>query len=251
MDIFDNSQYTKNSQTQKRQGELLLKLCEEFSPDKVVNVLDIGCGAGKISKKVDNMYKEADVIGIDSSEEQVKKASENYEHIDFYNLNFPTSKFKKNKFDLIISNCAMHWIDKQREAYEELSRIISEEGRIIIHQGHEGCYSEMKNLAINILNEMGNKKVCNWEYPINYHTEESIKNLVESCGLSLELIRVIESDLPDTIFTDYANAGLLNFEEIVEEDWEIFKEKFLERSNREIDVDDINSKRLYFVCKQK
>lgn len=248
MDIFENSQYGDNSQTQEKQGDLLLKLCDNFSDDGVTNILDIGCGDGTLTRKVDKMYGESYVIGIDSSKEQIKNASDKYENIDFYNMSFPSSTFKENKFDLIISNCSMHWIDEQKESYEELNRIISDDGIIVIHQGHKGCYSEMKRLAKDILVEMGYDEVSDWEYPIDYHTKSSIKEIIESCNLSLEFIEVVEADLPEDIFTDYANAGLLNFKEIVEDDWKEFEKQFLKRSTKELKVEDINSKRLYFVC---
>lgn len=246
MDIFNHGDYGENSNTQKSQSEYLLKLSEDFvnQPDRI---LDIGCGEGILTNTFSNRYSEAHIIGIDSSSEQIREARKNYPGIEFIVGNFPKTS-PDGSFELIVSNCAMHWIDKQELAYREIDKILSETGVGVIHQGHVGCYSELKEKARDVAISMGYDNMDEWNYPINYHTKDSIEELVTSVGLNLEFCEVVEDNLPDSIYEDYANAGLLNFKDVIDDsDWEKFRKRYLEASKKDLDVSSINSDRLYFV----
>ena len=71
------------------------------------NVLDIGCGTGLITKEISKITK---VIGIDSSEEMIKKANERGLNCILGNaLKLP---FKDKEFDIVISLTVLQDIKK-------------------------------------------------------------------------------------------------------------------------------------------
>lgn len=246
-DLFENSDYSDNSKTQEKQGEILINKTVNKSPENVSTILDIGCGDGKLTKKLSNIYEDSEIIGIDSSKNQIKDCP-NIKNVSFKNKKFPNCTFNNEKFDIIFSNAAMHWIDNQLETYKKIENLLSDNGKVFIHQGHKGCYSELKEVARNLIETDFDIKLNNWEYPINYHNRESIKNIIDETELKFEEIEVIHSDLSETIVDDFSEAGLNNFKQLLENDKDkkIFTEKFKKKANN-ISIDNINSKRLYFV----
>lgn len=249
--IFDNSNYSNNSETQKKQGKKLFNKIEKYEPQNVNEILDIGCGDGYLTCMLKNKYKKSNVLGIDQSENQIESCPD-VENVQFKTMEFPNKKLNNSYYDIIFSNAALHWIDEQKLVYKCIEDILDENGIACIHQGHKDCYTELKNLARTIINENYNVDISSWKYPINYHSIESLEKLVEeNTCLEIEEIEVVESSLPDSIFNDYSQAGLNNFKKLLEESQrEEFTQKFLTKCSENLEVEDINSKRLYFVLRK-
>jgi trans-aconitate methyltransferase len=250
-DIFEDSDYSNNSKTQSKQGKLLLEKIQKYQPKRVDKILDIGCGTGELSEEVSKLYSDSHMIAIDSSQSQIKNCK-NVNNIDLRVSKFPDYSLEKNTFDIIFSNAAMHWIDEQEEAYKLISQLLRKEGIVCIHQGHIGCYKELRNIARDIISKNYDVDISSWEYPINYHNRKTLKNLLKDKDLRILDIQVKESNLPDSIFKDYSEAGLNNFNKLLPENKrEEFSNQFLKKANSELNPEDISSKRLYFVLEKK
>ncbi len=101
-------------------------------------VLDLGCGAGfdcfLASKKVG---KNGKVIGIDMTEEMIKKAKVNAEKLGIKNTEFILGEIEKlpvqnNSIDVIISNCVINLIFNKVKIFKEAYRVLKEGGSVYL-----------------------------------------------------------------------------------------------------------------------
>ena len=109
---FDGAKYSKASKHQKEWGR---KLIDEirFKDDDIV--LDLGCGDGLLTRKVKDIVTEGYVLGIDASMGMISKAKEyQIKGLEFRELDINDIDFK-NKFTVIISNAALHWVKDHKK----------------------------------------------------------------------------------------------------------------------------------------
>jgi malonyl-CoA O-methyltransferase len=79
-------------------------------------ILDIGCGTGRLTQRLAQTFPRARVIGIDLAPGMIKVAQRKHRR---GNLKFTPGDgenlfFGKQKFDLIISNCSLQWMDFEK-----------------------------------------------------------------------------------------------------------------------------------------
>jgi len=101
-------------------------------------VLDLGCGAGfdcfLASKKVGEIGR---VIGIDMTEEMIKKARSNAEKIKIKNVEFILAEiekmpFKDKSIDIIITNCVINLTPNKTKTFKEAYRVLKEGGKMYV-----------------------------------------------------------------------------------------------------------------------
>jgi len=101
-------------------------------------VLDLGCGAGfdcfLASKKVGTTGK---VIGVDMTEEMIKKAKVNAKKLGIKNVEFVLGEIEKlpiqdNSIDIIISNCVINLTPDKTKTFKEAYRVLKVGGRIYL-----------------------------------------------------------------------------------------------------------------------
>lgn len=101
-------------------------------------VLDLGSGAGfdafLAAKKVGRMGK---VIGVDMTEEMIKKARENAQKYNYRNVEFRLGDIENlpiegNSIDVIISNCVINLAPDKKRVFEEAYRVLKKDGRMYV-----------------------------------------------------------------------------------------------------------------------
>jgi arsenite methyltransferase len=103
----------------------------EFANIKEGNhVLDLGSGAGNdcfIARSI--VGESGKVVGIDFTEEMLKKANANVQKLGFNNVEFVKGDIEDmpladNSFDVVISNCVLNLVPKKEKAFSEIYRIL-------------------------------------------------------------------------------------------------------------------------------
>lgn len=101
-------------------------------------VLDLGCGAGfdcfLASKKVGTS---GSVIGLDMTEEMIKKAKTNAANLGVSNVEFILGEIESmpindNSIDIIISNCVINLTPDKTQSFKEAHRVLKSGGRIYL-----------------------------------------------------------------------------------------------------------------------
>jgi SAM-dependent methyltransferase len=101
-------------------------------------VLDLGSGAGidvfLASKKVGMTGK---VIGVDMTEDMVKKAENIAKERDYANVEFRLGEIEAlpiedESIDVVISNCVINLCTDKMKAFKEIFRVLKQDGRLMI-----------------------------------------------------------------------------------------------------------------------
>ena len=101
-------------------------------------VLDLGCGAGidcfLAARKVGESGK---VIGVDMTEEMIKKGKLNAKKQNIKNLEFILAEIEKipikdNSIDIIITNCVVNLTPDKLKAFKEAYRVLKPGGKIFL-----------------------------------------------------------------------------------------------------------------------
>lgn len=101
-------------------------------------VLDLGSGAGfdafLAAKKVGESGK---VIGVDMTEEMIKKAKENAEKYGYKNTDFRLGDIEDmpindNSVDVIISNCVINLAVNKDRVFSESFRVLKQDGKMFV-----------------------------------------------------------------------------------------------------------------------
>ena len=96
-------------------------------------MLDLGCGNGRLYKMIEKLN--VDYIGIDLSENLIKKAEELYPNAKFYVASALDLPFPDNMFDKIISIAVLHHIPSYKlriKFMEEAYRVLKKDGQLIL-----------------------------------------------------------------------------------------------------------------------
>jgi len=126
-----------------------------LKPQAGMNILDIGCGAGKLSFLFDDYTKGgAKITGADFSEELLDKAraknKERGSNIDFQYLDFNKPfNFADNTFDLCTSAFAIYYASDLDFTFGEAHRVLNPGGRLFV----SGPLPENKQMFYEIIKE--------------------------------------------------------------------------------------------------
>lgn len=91
---------------------------------KILNILDVGCGTGLLTSALRNKYRDAHILDMDSSPYMIEYCKNKFirdDKVSFVVADLENSyKFQKyGSFDLITSSFVMHWIDRIDYVFEQ------------------------------------------------------------------------------------------------------------------------------------
>ncbi|MDY6780790.1 MAG: methyltransferase domain-containing protein [Halobacteria archaeon] len=131
---WDSGRYDDTQSYVFEYGEDVVELLE---PKEGERVLDLGCGTGHLT----NLIREsgAEAVGLDSSEEMIRKARANHPEVRFVRADARSFEFDE-VFDAVFSNAALHWIEEgnQGDVLESVSRAVRPGGRFVAELGGKG-----------------------------------------------------------------------------------------------------------------
>lgn len=101
-------------------------------------VLDLGCGAGlDLLLAAERVGKSGQVIGVDMTDEMLKKAQKNIEDSGHNNILLKKGKIENlpiesNSVDWVISNCVINLSAEKEKVFAEIYRVLKPGGKILI-----------------------------------------------------------------------------------------------------------------------
>tara|TARA_Y100001935_G_C17310654_1_gene515858 strand:- start:6151 stop:6903 length:753 start_codon:yes stop_codon:yes gene_type:complete len=118
------STYTHHSEIQSITAQQLIQQNTLTSPQ---HVLDIGSGTGILTKKLAQIYPNSIIHAIDISENMLQELT----HFSAQNIHTKCIDYLDylpiKKFDLIVSNAVLHWMDTER-AIKKISAELTKTG---------------------------------------------------------------------------------------------------------------------------
>jgi SAM-dependent methyltransferase len=187
-------------------------LLDLIGQTKELSVLDLGCGDARISKKFKDLGAKK-YLGIEGSKRMFELAQKNIE-FEFSEVQLAwleDFKSTSEKFDLIISSLAFHYIEDLKLLFQKLHETLAPKGRLIFSVEHPVITSNNENLKKSPVREawlvdnyfVRGKREDHWmgDVVTKYHrTIEDYLDLLSDSGFSL--LRLRESDPPRSTFQD-------------------------------------------------
>jgi len=181
-----------------------------LKPQSGMRILDVGCGAGKLSFLFNDYTNGgAKITGGDFSEELLNKAREKNKKlgakIDFQFLDFNKPfNFADNTFDLCTSAFAIYYASDLDFTFGEAHRVLDSSGRLFV----SGPLPENKQMFYDIIKEATNQSIP--PMPGSSRFKGDIFNTISKIFAKTELHK-FENHLtfPEvTPFIDYVRASL-------------------------------------------
>lgn len=207
--IYDNNEFFKSYQEMRNKSNLsaneIIEIPQLFNlvgNVKGKRILNLGCGAGGHDKKLIEMGAEY-VLGIDLSQNMINEAIKNNtsDKIEYKVLSMLDIDSLDQKFDLVISSLAIHYVEDYDGLCKKVFNILNDGGEFIFSYGHpmDSCailndYSEnfvvindKKYFLLSDYNNEG-KRVSHWyvDGVETYHRNMShLVNGIIKSGLTL------------------------------------------------------------------
>lgn len=127
---------------------VLKRLPTGFTPK---SILDIGCGTGRLLRKLRTRWPAATLVGIDASAGMVEKARSLTPHATIYRVSAENIPLEDASIDLVTSTMSFHhWID-QASGLREATRVLTRGGLFIladtnIGHGHPLSRAQVRSL---------------------------------------------------------------------------------------------------------
>lgn len=198
-----------------------------------LNVIDLGCGTGELTKKLSLKLTNPKVLGIDDSATMLAKA-ENNENLEFKELSITDQLNTESKWDLIFSNAALQWIDNHGELFPKIISHINPGGQLAVQMPQQN-ENILNRILLNLVQEEPFASYLNnWTRPspvLNLDQYATI--LFENGGQNLvlyEKVYPLISSKKDDFFDFISGSALTVYQERLNE--KEFQELTLEFKKR-------------------
>lgn len=151
--------YNENAKIQKRMAEKLVSLIKNKKPRKI---LELGCGTGFLTNLVNQNLSFEEYIAIDIVEScnvYINKISPKIEFLakdieDYIELN-------SEKFDLIISNASLQWVENFERVIKTLENKLNPNGELIFSTFGNENFREIYHILGTSLRYFSNTELHN------------------------------------------------------------------------------------------
>ncbi|MBI1729842.1 methyltransferase domain-containing protein [Candidatus Acetothermia bacterium] len=95
-----------------------------------LNVIDLGCGTGELTKILAQRLPESEVLGIDNSGSMLAKAKP----LAHENLRFEQASIEeiKGQWDVVFSNAAIQWVENHNSLIPKLFSLVKPGGQLVV-----------------------------------------------------------------------------------------------------------------------
>ncbi len=136
------AQAIESQEISKRDEDFYPKINEWLDKSNSKSILDLGCGQGICSKKLN--LGNRDYYGVDPSPYLINRAKELYSGLKkrFVLGNAYSLPFQEKEFDSVFSIAVWHLLEDLDQASSELSRVLNENGSFLIITANSKCQKE-------------------------------------------------------------------------------------------------------------
>lgn len=129
--LWNGENYRQNSQAQENWAKPII---EQLNLKGTERVLDIGCGDGKLTKRLAILVPQGEVVGLDQSQSMLDAANKLIDETVFGRLSFVLGDAQTfnlgRSFDVITSFTALHWVHDHAAVIRNAARHLDAGGRI-------------------------------------------------------------------------------------------------------------------------
>ena len=119
-----------------------------------LNVIDLGCGTGELTRKLADYLPGSTVLGIDSSQEMLNDSTAfANENVRFECKSIEKQVTLEEKWDMVFSNAAIQWVEDHKNLLPKLISTIKPGGQLLIQTP-----SQNHNITNRLLDELGDEQ---------------------------------------------------------------------------------------------
>jgi malonyl-CoA O-methyltransferase len=186
--------YDKNAVMQHQIAEDLIDRLR-FIKIKPKKILDLGSGTGVTSKKLIDLYPDAEIYEIDIAIEMLKKSKSNNttirsffkrNNITYINADMDLIPFDQQSFDLVISSSSIQWSSNINNLFENIFSLLRPEGLLIFSTFLKNTLSELQSFT--------GSKLTNEFFSIQEYAQMLISNEFYDPVLMKDEFRIEYSD---------------------------------------------------------
>ncbi len=200
------------------------------------NVLDVGCGDGKITAWIAKKNRNGHVVGVDVSQSMIAFAKEHFPQDGHPNLEFSIADaselFYKEQFDIVVSLSTLHWVLDQEKALRGIWESLVPGGKTYIFTYAKAPMNLSKVAEDLILSEKWGSYFPGYKNERVYFTKEEYEKLLLKSGFSDVRIktRPSETRYPDRqAFIGFAKPLLTYIRHLDPELKEAFLEEYTDK----------------------
>lgn len=113
----------------------------------VHRILDVGCGTGLLTRRLAARFPEASVEALDQAPRMIEAARRHAPGVSWHAadlLHFDSGA----RYDLIASNCSLHWIEPLEAGLRRLRGLLAPEGRLVFSIMLDGTLGELREARL-------------------------------------------------------------------------------------------------------
>ncbi len=192
---WDSKDYAANSEVQQQWA---VELMNKLSLQGDEQLLDIGCGDGKITVMLARNLPRGHVTGIDSSAEMIQLAHTAHGHLDNIDFRLEDARvlpFTK-EFDVIFSNAALHWIRDHRPVLESIFRSLRPGGRVLVQMGGKGNAADVVRAMEEVIARHEWQSFFeNFTFPYGFYGPGKYSTRLKKAGFEIRTIQLVPKDM--------------------------------------------------------
>lgn len=171
---WDSKNYSNHFSYVADYGRALIDMIDR---NNGMTCLDLGCGTGQLTAQLKNAG--FDVIGMDDSEQQIRKAIEDHKDIRFTKGN-ACDFVLEEPVDVVFSNAVFHWIDQscQPDMLLHVYKALKSDGQFVFEMGGKGNNA----LIHESLRRAFEKRGLLYHFPFYFPSIGEYTSLLENAG---------------------------------------------------------------------
>jgi trans-aconitate 2-methyltransferase len=194
---WDPIEYARSSSAQLAWArEIISRL--NLSGDE--NILDIGCGDGKVTAEFLRHVPRGSVTGIDSSRDMISYAVKTYPKDMHPGLSFLEMNANRidltARFHLVFSNATLHWIEDHRSVLSAIQHVLLPGGRLVISCGGRGNAGDFAAVVRTLTDEARWRRYFqDFGFPYFFYGPDEYADWVKEAGLRPLRVELIPKDM--------------------------------------------------------
>ena len=148
MTEWNAAEYYRRSSLQEAMAQEVLALLDLKGSEQI---LDVGCGDGKITAEIAARDPRSSVVGVDPSRNMISFAQRNFGRATRPNLRFEVADARclpfQDEFDLVVSFNALHWIPEQDAALSSIHSTLISGGRAQLRLVPAGARKSLEDVV--------------------------------------------------------------------------------------------------------
>jgi 2-polyprenyl-3-methyl-5-hydroxy-6-metoxy-1,4-benzoquinol methylase len=183
------------------------------------NILDLGCGYGRLSKPIIEKFPGSRIKGIDFSENYIKLFKENTKQ-DALQCDIEKYPFEKNYFDCILCSTVLMYVKKQNHSFilQQLISSLNDNGKLILIENNYSGQCFMNGFGIiNLYKKYfkQSKETSGGYFFKKNEIEDLIRlnnaSIIKEYRISLTTIFIIPIFILSKLLNSFVMNKLLNF----------------------------------------